>query len=119
MKSKSSLNQISMALSETFNNADILVEPIGNSEFRHFLSVQDTDGMKRPIGFTYTAMCDAGVEPGLYITTLKGDLTLVAYFDGYLTLMYPLTSGTDNWVERYTDINCVKEAKIIFSVCND
>lgn len=118
MKKKPSLTQFAMALSETFNDADILIEPIGNSECRHCLSVREEAGTEFPIGFAYTTKCDVDVEPGLYKTIMKGKDTLVSYFEGYLTLMYPLQSS-DTWIERYTDIFCVKDADSIFDTCNN
>ncbi len=118
MKKKPSLTQLAMALSETFNDADILIEPIGNSESRYCLSVREAAGAEFPVGFTCTAKCDADVEPGLYKTVLKGVSVLVSYFEGYLTLMYPLQSS-DMWIERYTDIFCVKNVDNIFDACNN
>lgn len=117
MKMKPSLTQLAMALSQTFNDADILIEPIGNSECRYFLSARE-GSTEFPIGFTCTTKCDVDVEPGLYQTVVKGVSTLASYFEGYLTLMYPLQSS-DIWVGRFTDTFCVKDAGNIFDACNN
>lgn len=117
MKKKPSLTQLAMALSETFNDADILIEPIGNSECRYFLSVREVS-TEFPIGFTCTTKCDVDVEPGLYKTVVNGVNTLASYFEGYLTLMYPL-QASDTWVARFTDTFCVKDIDNIFDACNN
>lgn len=103
--------QLCIAISETFDNADVKYTELGENTNRHLLSIPNDFDEDELLGYTYFNKQDTGVDEGLYISSIGNNTVLASYFNGYLALMYPFISD-DNWVDRFTVLEGVKDAKI-------